>query len=188
MMMMMMIVLLNRSRKKKCIPLSQRLTQLGKRMRRRRLDLRALGSPLLSPFVVLFHSKCDQSIIIVAGVDQSTFVYLLKIFRPMYKRYTPCSSNGLIKILPLRQPVRGRPRSMDAMQFLCLDLLHGSHRTRGSMLVLNLLFRMADLVCKLFNHFASRLLLKALSTDAYVKIRMPTTEESKQYEIIIDDK
>lgn len=51
----------------------------------RRLTRAELGSPKLSPFIFLINSRCGHSLIMVTAVDQSTFVYLLKLLETLYK-------------------------------------------------------------------------------------------------------
>lgn len=114
------------------------ITAEARKRRDRRISRRALQQPSLSPFAFLLASGCVQSLITLKSMEHRAFNYLLQKFAPTFERYTPYSPDGLIRLLPLRENKRGRPRSLTVTQCLGLVLIWG--RTRGSDMVLCLLF------------------------------------------------
>lgn len=177
---------MQRARGKRKKRFNELLSEVGKNRRRRRVTRAALTSPTISPFVVLLNSQCDQSMITVTGFDHRTFVYLLRLFKPLYDTYTPYSHDGHIRLVRLQGGRRGRPRSMDAVK--CLGLILAWHRTRGSMYVLNIMFGVTESVCNLFIRFARRILAKVLSKDDNARVKMPTATEYDQYRRVIAEK
>lgn len=118
--------------------------------------------------------------ITLTGLDYKTFHYLLPSFATLYEAYTPYSADGGIRLLPLSNVRRGRPRSMTAVQ--CLGLVLAWGRTRGSEMVLCMLFGVTASVCSLFIRLGRRLLLKILSRDQHAAVRMPTQDEIKAFQ------
>jgi len=150
-------------------PFINRISAIARRRRDRRIPRFALQSSNESPFVTLFMSANDQALITMTGFDHSCFHYILHRFAPLYALYSPYSESGMVR--RLRLPAR-RPRSLNALQ--CLGLVLAWGRTRGSIMVLCMLFGTTASVCSVFLRFGRRLLIRALRDDAYGAVKLPT--------------
>eukprot|EP00171_Calliarthron_tuberculosum_P002982 IDg2982t1 len=117
----------------------------------------------------LFMSANDQALITLTGFDHNAFNYILYKFAHLYIIYSPYSSTGMVT--RLQRPAR-RPRSLTALQ--CLGLILTWGRTRGSAMVLCMLFGITASVSSLFLRFGRRILLSALKSDDNAEVRMPT--------------
>jgi len=73
--------------------LKQFLSIAEKRRRDRRIPRCALLAPGASPFVKLYKSRNEQSLITFTGLDYPSFTYLLNKFEPLYYRYSCYSRN-----------------------------------------------------------------------------------------------
>ena len=153
----------------------ERLSKSGRQRRDRGIPRLALQNPSFSAFETLFGSGCDQLLITLIGFDHTSFNYILGLFEPVYVKYTPYSNSGLIRAIREREVRIGRPRSFSAKN--CLGLVFSWERTRGSEMILSLLFGISGSVCSLFIRFGRRILLKVLIQDSKAAVRMPTDEE-----------
>jgi len=95
----------------------------AKRRRDRRITRKALLNPRISPFAVLFGSGCDQSLITLCGFDHRSVRFVLQSFKAIYDFYSPYCTDGFLRLLPPNTVRRGRPRSLEAIQCLCLTLI-----------------------------------------------------------------
>lgn len=141
----------------------------GRRRRMMRIPRISLQDSGYSSFSVLFSSGCDQSLITITGFDHKPFRFLLKLFFPMYDKYTPHSPDGYIRLL--KKDKKGRPRSMNAEKALGLAL--SWFRTRGSLMGLCMMFGVTASVCSLFIRFSHKILLKILENHDLSKVKMP---------------
>lgn len=158
----------------------------ARRRRDRRVTRAALVPPTLSPFVVLFNSGNNQSLITLTGFDHASFSYLLTRYAPLYDTYSPYSSDGCIRQLRHDSHVGGRPRSMTAEMSLALSLAWT--RTRGSEYVLCMLFGITHSICSLFLRFSRRILLKVLAGDVHAAVRVPTRTEVSSFQQAVSAK
>ncbi|EGZ29799.1 hypothetical protein PHYSODRAFT_294792 [Phytophthora sojae] len=163
-----------------------RLDAEVRRRRDRRVTRQALVSPSMSPFVVLFNSGSNQSLITLTGFDHTTFAYLLTRYAPLYDSYSPYSTDGCIRQLQREINVGGRSRSTTAAMSLALALAWT--RTRGSEYVLCMLFGITNTVCSLFLRFSRRILRKVLANDEYAGVRVPTRSEVISFQSVISAK
>jgi hypothetical protein len=53
-----------------------------------------LMDPFLLPFLKLYNSQCNQSMITCTGFNYKSFNLLLLLFTPYFKEFTPYSVNG----------------------------------------------------------------------------------------------
>ena len=120
--------------------------------------------------------------ITLTGFDFRSFHHLLSLFAPLYDRYTPfVNADGfVIKKVSLS---RGRPRLMHPSD--CLGLILGWSRTRGSLMVLQLVFGMTMTPIAKYLQFARRILVKALKGYHLAQIRLPSAEKLEEYRGII---
>ena len=101
----------------------------------RRIYRRALGEYTESPFMRLYLSRCDQSMITYTGFNCEAFEMLLQLFRPYFLQYTPYSPDGNIrKVIS----TNGRKRKISAE--VCLGLVLAWTRSRGNLFPLQMDF------------------------------------------------
>ncbi len=151
-----------------------RISHKARQIRTMRIPRAALQSPSMSAFVTLYGSGSDQALITLTGFNHCSFRYLLPKFSSMFYSYSPYSEDGFLRRLP--GSGRGRPRSMNDVQ--CLGLVLSWNRTRGSDMVLCLIFGVTDSVCKLFLRFGRLILLEILKRDSLAAVRMPYLPEA----------
>ena len=156
------------------------LSAAAQKRRDRRILGIAIQQPNVSAFEILFGSGCDQSLIALAGFDHNPFRYLLARFETVFTTHTSYSTLGKIRQLKCKETLLGRPRILNAQNYLGLFLEWGS--TRGSEKVLSILFGVSGSVCPLFILFARRIFIRALSKNERAEIRMSTVEEMHQFQ------
>ena len=126
----------------------------------------------------MFGAGCDQSLITACGLDHRAYRQLLRLFEPMYSRYSPYSCDGRIRLIPITR-VGGRPRSTDAKKCLGFHLMW--MRSRGLESFLCIIFGITGSVCSLFIRFARRILIRVLSRDTRAAVRLPSDTEYRFY-------
>jgi hypothetical protein len=114
--------------------------------------------------------------ITLTGFDLPSFRYLANLFAPLYEHYAPyMDANGfIIRKVSL---TRGQPRMMNPAN--CLGLVLAWSRTRGSLMVLQLLFGMTMSPVAKYLQFARRILVKIRKSNNLVKIMLPSHENWK---------
>ena len=129
----------------------------------------ALVDPNISPWVKLYASNSERSMITFTGLDYGSFHFLAIRFEELYNKYTPYSRDGRILIKRSRRYFR--PRSLDGRGCLSLVLAYG--RSRGNINTLCMLFGIINTIGSLWIRYGRRLLLKILITLPGSKIQMP---------------
>lgn len=153
----------------------QNISLAAKRRRDRRISRVALMKPTMSAFETLFGSGYDRSLITLTGFDHNSFRYIHESFSEIYSSYSPYSDEGNIRIIKQTSTRQGKPRSLTSQQCLAITLTW--YRTRGSVMVLCIIFGVSASVCSLFLRFGRRLLLEVLQSDVNAGVKMPTDEE-----------
>jgi len=111
-----------------------------------------------------------------------TFDWLLERFRPLYEEYSPfIDPNG--KIVRIRFQGRGRKRLIDAQD--CLGLVLAWTRTRGSNMVLQMIFGMTGTPVSMYLRYARRLLIRILANEPDSAIRIPSHDTIREYQAAI---
>ena len=105
-------------------------------IRQRRIPRISLTSVKNSPWRKIFHSGNNQAMITLTGFTCEAFEYVLEKFSPVYHEFTPFVDLRGFIIRKISKA--GRPRLMKAHD--CLGLYLAWTRTRGSLMVLQLLF------------------------------------------------
>jgi hypothetical protein len=119
--------------------------------------------------------------ITLTGFTSGAFNYLLQIFSPTYNEYTPFGDmNGFIV---RKISAAGRPRFMKAQD--CLGLYLAWTRTRGSLMVLQMLFGLTYSAVAKYIQFARRIVIKVLKQDPLAKIAIPSHEKLEEYRELI---
>ena len=152
------------------------LSLQSRRMRRGTIRRGALLPPSQSAFNKLYDSGQDDALITLCGFDHTSFNALHDLFKDAYGKYTPYGKSGMIK--RLKKKTR-RPRLLTSVQ--CLALALAWSRTRGSLMVLQIIFGLTPGHLSLWLRFARRLIIKVLKGDERAKVRMPTDEERQEF-------
>lgn len=155
------------------------LSKLQKRRRDKRIPRHALLHPHESAWRKLYNSKSDQALITLTGLDVNAFEVLLARFASVYDSLSPYNATEAYPIL--NDLNKGRKRLMDARD--CLGLVLAWTRTRGSQMVLQIIFGMTGTSVSRYIEFGSRILIQVLQGLDEAKIHIPSinyVEEMKQ--------
>ena len=155
----------------------KQLTRLERIRRQRRIPRHALLSPVASPWRQVYNSTNDQALITLTGLDFATFEVVEGQFRQYFNSYTPFTKDGKIA---LKANNSGRPRFITAADGLGLVLVWT--RTRGSAMVLELIFGMTQTPVSVYLHFSMVILIRVLQNMDDAKIKRPTVERIVQYQ------
>ena len=155
----------------------RRLTAYKRRIRRRYIPRPSLHLPSMSAWRVLYLARQDQALITLAGIDFATLDYLAPKFKAFYDRYTPWTDLVEGKIMPVRES-KGRPRLLHSMD--CMALALAWTRTRGSTMILSMVFGMTSTPLSLYIRFGRRILSAVLNRETDAAIRVPTDEAIQQ--------
>jgi len=131
-----------------------------------------------SPWHRVYTTGDDQAMITLTGFDLPSFHFLLNLFAPLYDNYTPfIDKDGyIIQKVSLS---RGRPRLMHPAD--CLGLVLAWSWTRGSLMVLQLIFGLTMTPVSKYLQFARRILVKILKANELAKICLPTHKILEEY-------
>jgi hypothetical protein len=156
--------------------------QLQRRRRHRRIPRCALLAPKQSAWRRVYESGSDQALITMTGLDFETFHFIEPDFKYFYDRYSPYSKEGAIVALQLDADdnvLKGHPRLMSAADGLGLVLTWT--RTRGSTMVLELIFGMTQTSILDYLAFCSHILINVLMGKEDAKIKRPAIEKNQEY-------
>lgn len=160
----------------------RRLSKFQRRRRQRRIPRCALLVPKQSAWRRVYESGSDQALITMTGMDFETFHYLEPDFKYFYDKYSPYSKDGVIVALQHNSAdsvPKGRPRLMSAADGLGLVLTWT--RTRGSTMVLELIFGMTQTSISDYLAFCTHILINVLMGKEEAKIKRPTIEKIQEY-------
>jgi hypothetical protein len=93
-----------------------------------------------SAWCCLYNSRNDQGMITLTRFDRATFNSLCEIFAPVFDSYNPFVPSGTFYFKRTKQPSKGRPQMIWPED--CLGLVLAWISTRGSLMVLQLIFVM----------------------------------------------
>jgi hypothetical protein len=153
-------------------------------MRQRRIPRVALQDVMQSAW----KTGSDQALITLTGLDFATFHWLLPKFCALYDSRSPFSDpDGSVIALPNFPIDRGgRPRMMKGAD--CLGLCLAWTRTRGSNMVLQIIFGMTATSVSLYLRFGQRILIEALKREPLAAIIVPSVESICTYQAAIREK
>lgn len=144
------------------LPLRDLLPIPELRRRQGKIRRKALLPPEKSPFMVLYETGQDDALITLCGFDHHSFGLLHELFKPFFDNYSPMIfnyGNGLITKKDSSER-RGRPRSITSI--MCLGLVLAWTRTRGSYMVLQLIFGLTSTRLSIWLRFGRRVLIRIL--------------------------
>lgn len=101
----------------------------AKRRRDHRIMKGALRSSEIALVMFLLLKICEQSLVIVAGIDKIIFYFFLERTLPLYNTYSPYSLEGTIIIVRRSDSRLGNPHNLNEEQYSRLLLTW--YRTRG---------------------------------------------------------
>ena len=116
---------------------------------------RSLQDPTRSIFWEVYGTGQDESLIQLCGFHKARFDNLVRLFQPVYDRYTPHGTT--IKIVKKRA---GRQRLLNATS--CLGLVLTWLRSRGGNRFLCFMFGILPSSCSVWLQYGKRVLLKVL--------------------------
>jgi DDE superfamily endonuclease len=155
----------------------RRLDASRRHNRQRRIPRESLHHPSCSAWKQLYHSCNHQAFITLTGLDYNTFTWLETLFRPIHDNYSHwVSPDG--KISKIKNNM-GRPRLIDASD--CLGLCLAWTQTRGSAMVLQMIFGLTATPLSMYLRFGRRILVKVLQSHPYSKIAIPSDELIEVY-------
>ncbi len=111
-------------------------------------------------------------------MDFETFHFLVPAFKYFYDRYSPYSKDGVIVALQLNGDdgvPKGQRRLLSAADSLGLVLKWT--QTRGSTMVLELIFGMTQMSISNYLAFCTHILINVLMGKEEAKIKRPTIEK-----------
>jgi hypothetical protein len=148
----------------------KRLNVRYRRLRQRRIPRVALQDPTQSAWRTLLESGNDQAMITLTGLDMETFNWLCSRFEHWYVGHSPFVDPSHC-IVPLQRRNKGRPRLISAAD--CLGLCLAWTRTRGSTVVLQLIFGMTATPVSMYLRFGRRILIQVLQSEPDAAIKIP---------------
>jgi DDE superfamily endonuclease len=135
----------------------------------------------------VYHSRNDPAVITLTGFDFRSFEWLSSRFQLFFDSHSPfIDENGLIAPLPEREKRQGRPRLISATD--CLGLVLAWTRTRGSTMVLQIIFGMTSTPVSMYLKFGRRILIKVLSKEPSAAIRIPDVDTIMKYQQVIQNR
>lgn len=120
----------------------------------------------------VYTTQCTASMITLTCLYYTSFSSLLEKFEPLHRSDKTFTKSGNIENLG---PKCGRPRFLNANS--ALGLILAWYRTRRSMMVLSLLFRVTSSACSIKIRFLRRILLQIWWCNQYAAVRIPNREE-----------
>ena len=148
----------------------KKLSAYQRRIRQCCIPRPALHDPSMSAWRVLYQSKHDQALITLMRLDFETFDWLADKFAAYYDSHSPWLDVTNGNIVP-RLEGRGRPRLLTAID--CLGLCLAWTRTRGSCMVLQIIFGMTAVPVSLYLRFSRRILIEVLTKEPDAAIKVP---------------
>ena len=155
------------------------------RRRSGKIRRHALQHPLLSPFWTLFNSKHDDALITLCGFDHASFELLHQLFKPCFYSFTPCRKNTDF-IVRNSTTKKGRQRYLCSISCLALGLAWT--RTRGSYMILQIIFGLTHGSLSVWLRFSRRMIVKVLLTHEDAVVRLPTADEATLFATMINQK
>ena len=155
------------------------------RRRSGKIRRHALQHPLSSPFWTLFNSKHDDALITLCGFDHASFELLHQLFKPCFYSFTPCRKNTDF-IVRNSTTKKGRQRYLCSISCLALGLAWT--RTRGSYMILQIIFGLTHGSLSVWLRFSRRMIVKILLTHEDAVVRLPTADEATLFATMINQK
>ncbi len=131
----------------------------------------------------VFESRNDQGMITLTGFDGATFNSLCKIFTPVFESYTPFVPSGTSCFEHTQEQNRGRPWMMWPEDGP--ELVLAWTRTRGLLMVLQLIFGMTYTNLNDCLLFAKRIIVMVLQDHQMANVQIPTSEKIEEFKNMV---
>ena len=131
----------------------------------------------------LYVSKQDQALIILTGLDLSTFDLLSDKFAVLLDTHSPWIDQIDGNIVPLPPGQRDRPRIITSID--CLGLCLAWTRTRGSSMVLQMIFGLTLNPVSTYLRFGLRIVIAVLGREPESVIKVPSIDRTCHYQGVI---
>jgi DDE superfamily endonuclease len=169
----------------------KQLRSLQRRLRQRRIPRASLLDPCRSAWSTLLESGNDQALITLTGFDFNSFRWLSERFFNLYTTHSPfIDPDGRIVPLGTNNPRQtnqgGRPRLLSSDD--CLGLCLAWTRTRGSNMVLQIIFGMTSTSVSMYLRFGRRILIEILKVEPAAAIMIPSEIKIQEYKDAIQEK
>ncbi len=159
---------------------NQLLSKAERERCHRQIPRCALLSPKESPWRRVYESRSDQALITMTGLDFHTFEAVHQRFRYFYDNFSPHSQDGtIVQLDNTRRHRKGRPRLMTSCDGLGLVLTWT--RTRGSLMVLQMLFGITQTGTSNYLTFCTHILVRVLQGMNDARIMRPNEDRVQQY-------
>ena len=129
------------------------LSKAERRLRSRKIPRCALHMPTESAGAKLYASRNDQAMITATGLNLTAFNDLHHSFKTIYDSHTPFTQDGTI----MRKEPSGRGRKRIVDSATCLGLVLMWTRTRGSYVVLQMIFGLTQIAVNVYLRFGRRI-------------------------------
>jgi DDE superfamily endonuclease len=159
------------------------LNAYERRIRRRYIPRPSLHLPSMCAWRTLYASKQDQALITLTGLDFATFDWLADKFAALYDTHSPWIDQTNGNIVPLPPGQKGKPRMVSAID--CLGLCLAWTRTRGSSMILQMIFGLTLNPVSMYLRFGRRIVIEVLSKEPETVIKVPSIDKIRQYQDII---
>jgi DDE superfamily endonuclease len=147
----------------------------------RRIPRAALEYPNSSAWRALGGSGNDLALITLTGLDFSVFNWLEQKFTPIHNQYSPfISPNGEIVEI---NPNQGQHCMLSGRD--CLGLYLAWTQTRGSNMLLQIIFGLTGTPISMYIRFARRILIKVLQAEDDAAIKLPSDKKVEEYKAAI---
>ena len=125
----------------------------------------------------------DQALITLTGLDFSTFDWLSDKFAVSFDAHSPWIDQTDGNIVPLPPGQRGRPRIITSID--CLGLCLAWTRTRGSSMVLQMIFGLTLNPVSMFLRFGRQILIAVLGREPESVIKVPSIDSIRHDQGVI---
>ena len=150
-----------------------------RQLRQRKIPRCSLLKQSQSAWRCLYKSRNDQGMITLTGFDRAMFDSLCEIFTPVFESYTPFVPSGVSCFERTKEQNRGMPRMIWPEDGLGLVLAWT--RTRGSLMVLQLIFGMTYTNLNDYLLFVKRIIIMVLQDHPMAEVQIPSTKKIEEY-------
>jgi len=179
-----LLLLLRYALEKKKRSFRKMLTRQQRRNRKGVFRREALQTPEVAPFWQIYNSGQMLALITRCGFNHPFFNELLLLFTPYFDSCTPYGDGSCI--VKKQRPKGGRKRTVSAVS--CLALVLAWTRTRGSNMILQIVFGLTSSPLDLWLRFGRRICVKVLNNNDLAAVKMPTDAKLEEFSVIVEEK
>ena len=158
------------------------LSAEDQRRRQLRINRPSLLPIARSPWRKALCSRDDQALITITGFDWESLKYIFAKFAPIFESHSPFLDR---KIVP-KHLNKGRKRLIRPEDGAGLVLMWT--RTRGPLVVLQMIFGMTMTNFGMYLRFGRRIMVEVFRNDPLAKIRLPSGQKIKEYQKAIGER